>query len=66
MSRLDDEYSPAEHHDLDRIDRSLPDPASAVTFTAVCACGWTSNIHGTDRDSAWRAWDRHRHREWFG
>lgn len=72
MSRLDAEYDAAEHHDLDRIDRSLPNPTTAeVTFTPVCACGWKppssvdQGSHKT-RDRAYKAWDQHRQREWFG
>jgi hypothetical protein len=72
VTRLDDEYNPAEHHDLDRTDRSLPDPITGeITFTPVCACGWkgTSSVdrgsHKT-RGEAFIAWDQHRHREIFG
>lgn len=57
MSRFDAEYSPAEHHDLDRIE---PAPiGSPPTWTPYCACGWSSPDRST-RSAAYRAWDRHR------
>lgn len=41
MSRLDAEYDPTEHHDLDRIDE-LPQGSLRSRWEAVCACGWRS------------------------
>ena len=66
MSRLDAEYDPAEHHDLDRIETHpiVPIP-SDPRFTPICACGWSCSSCDT-RDDAYKAWDQHRMQEWFG
>jgi hypothetical protein len=63
VSRLDDEYSPADHHDLDRIDQAPI--GSPTAWTAVCACGESLGDQKT-RSSAFKAWDGHRQQEWFG
>ena len=68
MSRLDDEYDPAEHHELLRIDSELTEVHVFYPhrYVWVCHCGtvrgWDS--HGRDFTTEQQARVNHRkHRE---
>lgn len=61
MSRLDAEYDPAEHHDLDRIE-PYPITGKTTGYVAVCACGAVCRTRRRvdDQANARAAHDEHR------
>lgn len=62
-SRLGQQYDPAEHHDLKRVDEQLASTSTRVDHTAVCCCGWTDPDPRSNFAAAYHAHDRHRDEE---
>lgn len=61
MTRLDDEYDPAEHHELAEITESRGDIHDRTHYGWVCQCGEVS-YHSlyASRQTATAAHNRHR------
>lgn len=60
MSRLDDEYDQAEHHDLKRVDEVMSVTGTRVDHVARCWCNWTDPHPRSSYAAAYQAHDRHR------
>jgi hypothetical protein len=63
VSRLDEEYDKAEHHDLKRVDERLSVTQTRVDHIAVCWCNWVDPDPRSNFAAAYQAHDRHRDEE---
>lgn len=62
MTRLDEEYDRAEHHDLKRVDEVMSVTGSRVDHIAVCCCNWRSWPH-SNYAAAYQEHNEHRDEE---